>query len=66
MILDRQTGQMGEFLAKHFTPEERALMADMIENRGIPKEGSLVARQAQELDDFIKFTCGANERTWNA
>lgn len=55
-VLDRQTGQMGEFLAKNFTPAERAQMSDMIENRGIPKEGSLVARQAQELDDFITFT----------
>ena len=55
-VLDRQTGQMGEFLAKNFSPEERAQMSDMIENRGIPKEGSLVARQAQELDDFITFT----------
>ena len=55
-VLDRQTGQMGEFLAKNFTPAERAQMSDLIENRGIPKEGSLVARQAQELDDFITFT----------
>ncbi len=55
-VLDRQTGQMGEFLAKNFTPDERAQMSDMIENRGIPKEGSLVARQAQELDDFVTFT----------
>lgn len=55
-VLDRQTGQMGEFLAKNFTSAERAQMSDMIENRGIPKEGSLVARQAQELDDFITFT----------
>lgn len=55
-IINRQTGQMGEFLAKNFTPAERSEMADIIENRGYPKQANLVARQAQELDDFITYT----------
>lgn len=55
-IINRQTGQMGEFLAKNFTPAERSEMADIIENRGYPKQANLVARQAQELDDFISYT----------
>ena len=55
-IINRQTGQMGEFLAKNFTPAERSEMADIIENRGYPKHANLVARQAQELDDFITYT----------
>ena len=55
-IINRQTGQMGEFLVKNFTPYERSEMADIIENRGYPKQANLVARQAQELDDFISYT----------
>ena len=55
-IINRQTGQMGEFLVKNFTPSERSEMADIIENRGYPKQANLVARQAQELDDFISYT----------
>ncbi len=55
-IINRQTGEMGEFLAKNFTPAERSQMADIIENRGYPKQANLIARQAQELDDFISYT----------
>ena len=55
-IINRQTGQVGEFLARNFTPAERAEMADIIENRGYPKQMNLVARQAKELDDFIAYT----------
>ena len=33
-IINRQTGEMGEFLARNFTPAERSQMADIIENRG--------------------------------
>jgi hypothetical protein len=33
--LNRQTGNVGRFLLRHFTPSERAMMSDLIEGRGI-------------------------------
>lgn len=54
-LLDRQTGEIGSFLRDQFTPSERALMADLIENRGIVPELNRVHMQAQALDDYLTF-----------
>ncbi len=55
-LIERQAEQAGEYLLKNFTPEERSVMADLIEQRGIVAEGNLLHRQAKELDDFIGYT----------
>lgn len=52
-LIDRQTEDVGGFLAKNFTPSERAQMADLIENRQVVRDMNRVHRQAAELDDFI-------------
>ncbi len=54
-LLDRQTGEMGAFLRDHFTPSERATMADLIENRGIVPDLNRVHTQAKALDDYLTF-----------
>lgn len=51
--LDRQTAAVGKHLLEQFTPAERALMADLIERRGIVKDLNLIHRQAQALDDYL-------------
>ncbi len=55
MLLDRQTGEVGTFLRDKFTPSERALMADLIENRGIVPDLNRVHTQAAALDDYLSF-----------
>ncbi|MCW7555520.1 hypothetical protein NX722_23435 [Endozoicomonas gorgoniicola] len=55
-VIDRQTEQVGKVLMESFTPSERAIMADLIENRGIIKDYNLIHKQAHELDEFITFT----------
>ena len=55
-VLDRQTEAMGSELLKRFTPAERAMMADLIENKGIIKDYNLIHRQAAELDEFITYS----------
>ncbi|PKM43260.1 MAG: hypothetical protein CVV05_15550 [Gammaproteobacteria bacterium HGW-Gammaproteobacteria-1] len=52
-IIDRQTEQVGKHLAEKFTPAERAMMADLIERRGIVKDLNIIHRQAQALDDYL-------------
>lgn len=54
-LLDRQTGEMGAFLRDKFTPTERALMADLIEGRGIVPDLNRVHTQAKVLDDYLSF-----------
>ncbi|MEQ8232708.1 MAG: JAB domain-containing protein, partial [Gammaproteobacteria bacterium] len=54
-LLDRQAHEIGEFLRDNFTPSERALMSDLIENRGIVPDLNRVHRQAQALDEFLSF-----------
>ena len=55
-VIDRQTEKVGQVLMDNFSPSERAMMADLIENRGIIKDFNLVHQQARELDEFISFT----------
>ena len=52
-LIDRQTAEVGEQLLKHFTPAERAQIADLIENRGIVAEMNRVHRQAAALDNYL-------------
>jgi DNA repair protein RadC len=54
-LLDRQTGEIGTFLRDRFTPSERALMADLIEGRGIVPDLNRVHTQAKALDDYLAF-----------
>lgn len=54
-LVDRQTEAVGRELLRQFTPSERAMMADLIETRGIVKDLNLVHRQAQALDDYLTF-----------
>ncbi len=51
--LDRQTAEVGKQLLENFTPAERAMMADLIETRGIVKDLNVIHRQAQALDDYL-------------
>ncbi len=51
--LDRQTAEVGKHLLERFTPAERAMMADLIETRGIVKDLNVIHRQAQVLDDYL-------------
>lgn len=55
-LIKRQAEKAGEYLLKNFTPAERSVMADLIEQRGILAEGNLLHQQAKELDDFIGYT----------
>lgn len=52
-LLDRQTEAVGRELLERFTPAERAMMADLIETRGIVKDLNLIHRQAQLLDEYL-------------
>lgn len=52
-ILDRQTEAVGKALAENFSPAERAMMADLIETRGIVKDLNVIHRQAAALDDYL-------------
>ena len=52
-LMNKQTGEVGAFLHTHFTPSERAQMADLIETRGIVPDFNLLHRQAQALDDYV-------------
>lgn len=52
-LMDRQTEAVGRELLARFTPAERAMMADLIESRGIVQDFNIVHRQAQALDDFV-------------
>lgn len=54
-LLDRQTGEIGTFLRDKFTPSERALMADLIEGRGIVPDLNRIHTQAKALDDYLTF-----------
>ena len=56
LVIERQAEKAGEYLLKNFTPSQRAKMADLIETRGIVKDGGLLHRQAEELDEFISYT----------
>ncbi len=55
-VIEKQAEQAGEYLLKNYTPKQRGVMADLIEQRGIVAEGNLLHRQAKELDDFISYT----------
>ena len=55
-VIEKQAEQAGEYLLKNFTPQQRGVMADLIEQRGIVAGGNLLHRQAKELDDFIGYT----------
>jgi hypothetical protein len=52
-IIDRQTEKVGEQLATRFTPSERAMMADLIETRGIVKDFNIIHSQAEALDEYL-------------
>ncbi len=52
-VVDRQTAEVGKILRSQFTAEERAMMADLIESRGIVREAGRVHRQAAELDAYL-------------
>ncbi len=52
-LLDRQTAETGKQLLERFSPSERAMMADLIETRGIIKDLNVIHRQAQALDDYL-------------
>lgn len=52
-LMDRQTAEVGKFLRENFAPSERAMMADLIETRGIVPDLNLVQRQAAELDAYL-------------
>lgn len=54
-LLDRQTEEVGAQLLKNFSPAERAMMADLIESRGIVKDLNLIHRQAEALDNHLTF-----------
>jgi len=54
-LLDRQTEEVGKYLLKNFNPSERAMMADLIESRGIVKDLNLIHRQAEALDNHLTF-----------
>jgi len=54
-LLDRQTEEVGAQLLKNFSPSERAMMADLIESRGIVKDLNLIHRQAEALDNHLTF-----------
>ena len=53
MLIDRQTAEVGEQLLKNFSPPERAMIADLIENRGIVQGMNRVHDQAAALDNYL-------------
>ena len=55
-IIEEQAEKAGEYLLKNFTPKQRSIMADLIEQRGIVADGNILHQQAKELDDFISYT----------
>lgn len=55
-IIEKQAEKAGEYLLKNFTPSQRSIMADLIEQRGIVADGNILHQQAKELDDFISYT----------